>query len=1467
MAQNKELSIGRVRSAIIQIIGQAGLEASEAAGRLNIIHSDDLVAKGLPFEPSMPFSPTLTSVGSDFIDAFDDLEGFLAAEEKEQRKRLESIGDIEYIAIVRHPVEHLVGKKPFQRWLMILEDASTPGCWRTQSFDTNGLYGHVTYATKEKAMRAAVDMGFTVRDDEALDRIQDTPAFQRGVVANDLIMKVNDGRMSFADAQIKLGEYDAIQSTLASIGHNGAQAFVTGKDKTLYLVADRIKAGDEQAVFLHEVTHRWGKKVMEPATWDNLIGQLKAWELKDVNSTERFIHTKATQRIRKAKTNSSSLDEELFAYAVEEAVALGIKPSALAHPETASGWLESVSKSLKQIIEKAVQPAATQDPSSSFLEKDLSLQDVVDMAYAMAQLDSPQRMSRILSSMTQEDQSSLKSLLNDVREKGPGKNLFKDIGRDLNDLGMYSELAFQLEKVTMKHAPADKWSGIIQGLTKKGVKRDEIEWSGVNDWLSLQEGRISREDVVSFVKSNGVQISQTTLHGEKTATELKEAMDTGINPVATARYGSYKVPGGRNYREVLLRTADRVSLRYTVDNVLAIPPSDKDPSASRPDLFWYFKTPDNLFQISKNKHADQSAALDYILRDKQPALPFDKNYKSKHFAKNNIVAHLRLDDRVDAQGKKVLFVHEVQSDWGQDGKRHKFRKPESELPAVPVSYKDIVLGDEVAGWGKVQNIRESDTGRDFDIGGLWIGQDKFTLDKVANRNHGLLDSGLNEQRVPSGPFVSTTEGWLSLAIKRTITLAVEEGHDRVAFITGSQAVDLYDIRKFVKQVNYEKTGDDSYDYTNIYLNKKQPETFKNQTLAEVESQLGKVIARNMSSNVGDEDDENASGVKVLRGMNLSVGDKGMRAFYDTIVPNTLKDVLRRLGVGSVESFNVPAEQHNGYDRYEIGQSFHGTPAVVGIRPDGESVVLMVNGDANENLAKLQAGRAGSQQIGFDITDEMRAKVMQGMPMFSMEHRIDSYNFDAWCRSLPIVRSGQDDFEGGAAVFLAYHGSTHGDITEFKRTGCSDGFLGAGSYFSTSSLDASANYAGVGPDRTARINQAVENFASSFDDDDYVAQNTLKDYFESEGIEIEITDENLADLKEEYRDIAIDHAAKSQVTGDNEGVMYPVYVRLRNPADTTGAGPDFTYNVRENEIGDILEESGTLVDWMMAAKNVCDGYHIDVGDYFDSLIDAGRDRGYVGMDRVFDLARKHLSEAYDDSGDLLSTGAVFAEIAEEAGFDGVIMDADLHFGSGRRGFGGVVNSMANVEQNTLHVMPFKSSQVKSIFNCGAFDPESNDIRFSIAIDSEQKMVVANDGAPVTMYHGSPESNILKFDTNREGNPGERGTFFSEKKEVAASYGENVYSAHLRMENPYEATSRQWASAEGITPAQARDAGHDGYIIRGLDGKDGDAVIVFDPQQVQLHAVENTNKPVLVENAEKAIAFISESEQVHKKPKIH
>jgi len=94
----------------------------------------------------------------------------------------------------------------------------------------------------------------------------------------------------------------------------------------------------------------------------------------------------------------------------------------------------------------------------------------------------------------------------------------KSLGAQRSKLGLYSELENKIQAGSPK-APAASWKAYINGLTQKGVKPEEIEWSGVRDWLDLQKGTVTKEDLTNYLKQGGVQVEETTLGNTKGFTQ------------------------------------------------------------------------------------------------------------------------------------------------------------------------------------------------------------------------------------------------------------------------------------------------------------------------------------------------------------------------------------------------------------------------------------------------------------------------------------------------------------------------------------------------------------------------------------------------------------------------------------------------------------------------------------------------------------------------------------------------------------------------------------------------------------------------------------------------------------------------------------------------------------------------------------------------------------------------------------
>lgn len=228
------------------------------------------------------------------------------------------------------------------------------------------------------------------------------------------------------------------------------------------------------------------------------------------------------------------------------------------------------------------------------------------------------------------------------------------------------------------------------------------------------------------------------------------------------------------------------------------------------------------------------------------------------------------------------------------------------------------------------------------------------------------------EKVPPGPFIGKTEGWVGLAMRRMIRYAAEHGFDRIAWTTGEQQAARYDLSK---QVDFIRWGDSlagspnaeggraqwvvikpknstSMQFAvdndgivhdpNAYIHR-GPGAVEGKHLADV---VGKEIAEKILTTHGEDSKE-------LSHDGLKIGGEGMRGFYDRLLPNEVNKFVKKWG-GRV-------------GRAEIPDGTHKTQAEV----------EEAGGDINQPLpARTTSVHA------LDIKPALRAAAMEGLPLFS-----------------------------------------------------------------------------------------------------------------------------------------------------------------------------------------------------------------------------------------------------------------------------------------------------------------------------------------------------------------------------------------------------------------------------------------------------------------------------------------------------
>lgn len=562
----------------------------------------------------------------------------------------------------------------------------------------------------------------------------------------------------------------------------------------------------------------------------------------------------------------------------------------------------------------------------------------------------------------------------------------------------YSELARSVEASPMKQGTAKAWQDYIKSRVGKGVKNEEIDATGINDWLATQEGKVTKEQVQAFMEQGGVKVTETMLgesHNPYDAfvTKMEEKYGEGYDTQALTpaerteqgrlwdltqqrggmtenhtKFQDYQEPGAvpGSYRELVL-TLPPVADKAFDPNKVTVKRNRISTTQGTAEIYYDGQKlagpySDNTGTPSNNWMQPESYWIDSARKiwekgittpdGRQQVAAKSGGFSSSHFPNaGNYLAHTRVNDRILPDGRKVLFVEEIQSDRAQKGRTDGFN---SLTPAQVERWKEL---DHMASQERELTATE-----------------QAEYDSLDARYGGHGKGG-----VPAAPFVTKTDSWTALVLKRLLRYAAEGEYDAIAWTRGEQQVERYTsaLRKAVDTIEWKKTpeGVQIVGYKNA---EKPVRTSRGDTAAErwaaahrhesegrtkvvdtteKESALSDAIGKSMADRIRN--DPNQTGT--IEGENITVNDTGMAESYGdatgrkgdgtpAIITKVANQILKRMEGGKVSEIKIemPAQEH-----------------------DPDSIVRTVNG----------RDIADQGQPGFEITPAMREKIMAGQALF------------------------------------------------------------------------------------------------------------------------------------------------------------------------------------------------------------------------------------------------------------------------------------------------------------------------------------------------------------------------------------------------------------------------------------------------------------------------------------------------------
>lgn len=585
----------------------------------------------------------------------------------------------------------------------------------------------------------------------------------------------------------------------------------------------------------------------------------------------------------------------------------------------------------------------------------------------------------------------------ETKETDQGVALFNTKDEEQPAPAFYSQLARSIEAAPDRVFTTGKATAAwLQSNTSKlGIKKDEMVWSGITDYLNTQ-GKVTKADVLAYLDGNGVQIQDVILGDVSSVEDQDAARKVIINIVrandllgydyasqatndiisgmltigdidvseneraelhkaqavfknsSKTEFAKYQLPGGENYRELLLTLP--LDKRVAYDVTASFRSEDARNEFESSSGFQQIRDKiitrtngNSIYSVSfKGVNAEEKTIADNLASKSGGYTSHYEDakdaplFRSSHYTHPNIAAHVRFNERTDSNGKRVLFLEEIQSDFGQQGKKKGFgnAKRFAELRKQMAKYEDGIDKSDIDAVIALNEIPE--------------------YAKLAEEARAVNPDG----RIPAAPFVTDTKSWTALALKRMIAYAAANGFDSVAWTTGEQQSDRYSLAKQIDSVVY---GSDNslvaYDKSgNQVIGKTVPED-------DLEDHIGKEVAKKLI-----ETKPNSDGEKILNNADLKVGGEGMKVFYNQIVPQVANDILKKIGGGKVDAITLPSKPWKVTDR-------NGNVYLFDSKMEAESY-----GEKSDGIAS----KAGAEtQPGFTITSDMRAKVLgEGLPLFN-----------------------------------------------------------------------------------------------------------------------------------------------------------------------------------------------------------------------------------------------------------------------------------------------------------------------------------------------------------------------------------------------------------------------------------------------------------------------------------------------------
>lgn len=234
------------------------------------------------------------------------------------------------------------------------------------------------------------------------------------------------------------------------------------------------------------------------------------------------------------------------------------------------------------------------------------------------------------------------------------------------------------------------------GLLKQGVKPEEMRWTGLEDTLTSMPGNapITKTDLRNIFESGEVGMRETIYENTPGTPEYEQAK--AAFDLANMRYqeahnrmvevNERLMRGDRSVEnEAMAATQEALKATYARNDARRLLQSQPDPiqdpnapAARYPLYVQHTAAQQAAWDRGINPPESKPGYREIVLHPYGGRVDTRKPFRTTHFPHVvNPTMHLRVSDRTTPDGKRVLHVEEVQSDWHEQGRKHGYRPDRS----------------------------------------------------------------------------------------------------------------------------------------------------------------------------------------------------------------------------------------------------------------------------------------------------------------------------------------------------------------------------------------------------------------------------------------------------------------------------------------------------------------------------------------------------------------------------------------------------------------------------------------------------------------------------------------------------------------------------------------------------------------------------------------------------------------------